>query len=64
MTQAGLAEALHCTPASIRHLHKEGLPRVYVGKAQKGRGSRPRYDLARVKAWLELRAKGRREAVA
>lgn len=55
LTQGELAAALGCSQSTIRNLQKEGLPYVSMSRAVSGRQSRPRYDLAKVKAWLECR---------
>ena len=45
--------------ATIRRWHNKGCPRVYVGEAVTGSGSRPRYSLTDVRAWLESRTAGK-----
>lgn len=43
---------------TIAAWEKQGCPAVYIGKLTNGKGSRPRYDLEKVKAWLENRTAG------
>ena len=45
---------------TVTQWRKEGLPCIYIGKVtEPRRGSRPRYNLEKVKAWLEERSKKR-----
>lgn len=55
LTNRQLAARLHCSIVHIQALQKEGMPCVFLGRATCGRGSRPRYNLAKVMAWLEER---------
>ncbi len=60
LNQRELAAFLRVSKHTVISWTKEGCPRVYYGiKCSPGRGSRPRYDLEKVKAWLEERSKKR-----
>lgn len=50
-----LARALRVSIGTVRKWNGEGCPRFLIGKGT-GKGSRPRYELDKVKAWLEQRA--------
>lgn len=58
ITAAELSTQLGICRSVISKLTKAGMPCVYFGtKASPGRGSRPRYDIEEVKAWLKSRNK-------
>lgn len=57
-TRRELAARLGVHPVTIAEWEKCGCPFVYIGKLMNGKGSRPRYELEKVKAWLENRAAG------
>lgn len=60
LNQRELAASLRVSKHTVIAWAKEGCPCVYYGiKCSPGRGSRPRYDLEKVKAWLEERSKKR-----
>ena len=52
LDRAGLAEALHTSPATVSRLVTEGMPRIMLLDS-------PRYRLADVLAWLEQRTRER-----
>lgn len=55
-----LAQTIGVSKNTVTQWRKEGLPCIYIGKVtEPRRGSRPRYDLEKVKAWLEERSKKR-----
>lgn len=54
-TQKEVAAHFSVGAATVRRWHGLGCPRVYVTERKAGTGSRPRYDLAAVRAWLETR---------
>lgn len=55
-----LAQTMRVSKNTVSQWRKEGLPCIYIGKVlEPRRGSRPRYDLEKVKAWLEERSKKR-----
>ena len=54
-TQKEVATHFCVGAATVRRWHGLGGPRVYVTERKAGTGSRPRYDLAAVRAWLESR---------
>ena len=57
MTGRELAETLRVSRALVSKWTKEGLPCSYIGKVRESRrGSRPRYDMNEVKAWLRSRS--------
>lgn len=57
MTGRELAETLKVSRAIVSKWTKEGLPCSYIGKVREAsRGSRPRYDMDEVKAWLRSRS--------
>lgn len=59
MTGRELAETLKVSRAIVSKWTKEGLPCSYIGKVREARrGSRPRYDMDEVKAWLRSRSNG------
>lgn len=52
-----LAAALGCSCEQVSRLTRAGMPAVYIGERRGGeRGASPRYDLEKVKAWLEARS--------
>lgn len=55
LTQAELARVLKVSKRTVQALAAEGMPCFYAGVAVTGRGGRPRYELEKVKAWLESR---------
>ena len=58
LTQKELAAELKLSVSCIGSLMKEGLPCLYVGTVcRRGRGSRPRYVIDEVVAWMQERAK-------
>ena len=60
LNQRELAASLRVSKHTVIAWTKEGCPCVYYGiKCSPGRGSRPRYDLEKVKAWLDQRSKKR-----
>lgn len=58
-TQKEIATLFGVGVATVRRWHGKGCPRIYVGNNIKGSGSRPRYDVQQVRAWLETRTKGK-----
>ena len=54
MTKTELARALRVGVGTVGKWNRAGCPRFYVGVTH-GKGSRPRYDLEQVKAWLASR---------
>ena len=54
-TRKEIAALLGVGSLTIAAWEKQGCPAVYIGKLTNGKGSRPRYDLEKVKAWLENR---------
>lgn len=51
-----LARELGVSKNTVTQWRKQGLPCIYIGRVlEPRRGSRPRYDLAKVQAWLEER---------
>lgn len=60
LNQREIAEALRVSKNTVTAWTREGLPCIYIGKiTEPRRGARPRYDLEKVKAWLEERSKKR-----
>lgn len=60
MKQHELAASMRVSRNTVISWTREGCPCVYYGvKCSPGRGSRPRYDLEKVKTWLEERSKKR-----
>lgn len=47
------AAAFSVSASTIRAWRRAGCPVVYIGRARTGRGSRPRFEAAAVRAWLE-----------
>lgn len=57
LTQKELAAELKISTSCIGALMKEGLPCLFVGKRGRGgRGSRPRYYIDEVEAWMRSRS--------
>lgn len=54
-TKQELARALRVSMGTVSKWNRAGCPRFYVGVTH-GKGSRPRYYLEQVKAWLASRA--------
>ena len=54
-TRKEIAALMGAGVATVAEWEKQGCPAVYIGKLTNGKGSRPRYDLEKVKAWLENR---------
>lgn len=54
-TRKEIAALLGVGVGTVAEWGKQGCPAVYIGKLTNGKGSRPRYDLEKVKAWLENR---------
>lgn len=49
-----LAQFYQVSRALVSRWTKEGLPCIYIGKVKESRrGSRPRFDITQVKAWLK-----------
>lgn len=46
------AAAFAVSPATIRAWMHAGCPVVFIGSARTGRGSRPRFEAAALRAWL------------
>lgn len=58
ITHKETAEAMKVTPATLSAWIKEGCPCVYFGKVTSSRrGSRPRFKIEEVEAWLKQRTK-------
>ena len=55
LTQEELARVLKVSKRTVQALAAEGMPCFYAGVAVTGRGGRPRYELDKVKTWLESR---------
>ncbi len=55
LTQAELAKVLKVSKRTVQALAAAGMPCFYAGVVVTGRGGRPRYELDKVKAWLESR---------
>lgn len=56
--QREIASLFGVSVATVRRWHRLGCPRFYVGTNCAGSGSRPRYDVQQVRAWLESRTAG------
>lgn len=54
LTKTELARAMRVSVGTVSKWNRTGCPRFYVGVTH-GKGSRPRYDLEQVKAWLASR---------
>ena len=52
-TRKEIAAMLGVGSLTIAAWEKQGCPAVYIGKLTNGKGSRPRYDLEKVKSWLD-----------
>lgn len=51
-----VAKALGVSEPTVTALTRQGMPCVYIGRVRTSRrGARPRYDLDKVRAWLETR---------
>lgn len=51
-----IARALGISEPTVTALTRQGMPCVYIGKiVGVRRGARPRYDLDKVRTWLEER---------
>lgn len=58
LTRDQLAKLFKCSVNTITRLTKQGMPTYYIGARQSaGKGSRPRYNLAVCKEWMEARAR-------
>lgn len=55
-TQRELAGLLGVSVSTVRRWSRNGCPRVYIGQATSGAGSRPRYNVEEVRAWLHERS--------
>lgn len=49
------AAAFAVSMSTIRAWKRAGCPVVFIGSARQGRGSRPRFEAAALRAWLEER---------
>ena len=49
------AAAFSVSASTIRAWRRAGCPVVFIGSARQGRGSRPRFEVAALRAWLEER---------
>nr|DAW90864.1 MAG TPA: Redirecting phage packaging protein C packaging protein, DNA Binding [Bacteriophage sp.] len=60
LTAAELAQSLRVHKNTVSMWARMGMPCIYIGRVtEPRRGARPRYDLEKVKAWLEERSKKR-----
>lgn len=55
LVQEELASVLCCCKGTIQSYTRQGMPCIYLGTAQGGRGSRPVYKYLDCLAWLERR---------
>ena len=52
-TRKEIAALLGVGVVTVAEWEKQGCPAIYIGKRTNGKGSRPRYDLEKVKLWLD-----------
>ena len=58
LTRNQLAKLFKCSVNTITRLTKQGMPTYFIGTRQTpGKGSRPRYNLATCKEWMEARTR-------
>lgn len=58
LTRNQLAKLFKCSVNTITRLTKQGMPTYFIGARQTpGKGSRPRYNLAACKEWMEARTR-------
>lgn len=53
LTQDEIASLLQVSKGTIQSYARQGMPVIYLGKKQGGRGSNPRYKYQDCMAWLE-----------
>lgn len=53
LTPEQCAAAFGVCKSTVREWRRQGCPVVYIGRSMAGAGSRPRYDVAAVRSWLE-----------
>ena len=55
LSQRELAAVMCCCPETIQAYTRQGMPCVYMGRKQGGKGSRPIYRYLDCMAWLDKR---------
>ena len=55
LMQEEIASVLCCCPETVQNYTKQGMPCLYLGSVQGGRGSRPVYLYRACINWLEQR---------
>ena len=55
LTQAEIAAILQVSKGTIQNYTRQGMPVIYLGTVQGGRGSNPRYRFKDCEAWLMKR---------
>lgn len=55
LKQRELAAVMRCCPETIQAYTRQGMPCVYMGRKQGGKGSRPIYRYLDCMAWLDKR---------
>lgn len=55
LTQEEIAAVLQVSKSTIQNYTRQGMPVIYLGTVQGGRGSNPRYRYLSCISWLEKR---------
>jgi phage terminase Nu1 subunit (DNA packaging protein) len=55
LTQTEIAAVLQVSKGTIQNYTRQGMPVIYLGTVQGGRGSNPRYRYLSCISWLEKR---------